>query len=216
MTPKQRKKLRAQKIQALQKGKELANKEQRKENELKGTIDHLSRLLSSHHLLVSASQLLVDEIEEFMKLHRLTPKSFTPHFKALLDANTNYFKLMSKITPQERVIDWANDIEKFKIVYTNFLGYDAFGSGINVSVDVDSTEYRMHYLYNRMRVHINGRSFKMKELQQIAREVKAPYYSKAIPALRQLGIIQPDGNLFRFKDDIITMQHIDQIIKLSI
>lgn len=105
-----------------------------------GALDRVVKLMSANYLLVSHSAILVDEIEEILESHNLTPMKLKSASKKLMEASSDYFKEYSKLISQDQTVNWANDLVEFGEIFSEFTGISQEWEPATENVNIEEIE----------------------------------------------------------------------------
>lgn len=105
-----------------------------------GAIERVTKLMSAGYLLISHSAVLVDDIEDILKRHKLQSGKLKNLSKKLQNAYDEYFKEYSRMVSSEQVLNWAEDLTKFGEVFSRFTGIQSEWEPETEKVNIEEIE----------------------------------------------------------------------------
>ena len=105
-----------------------------------GAIERVTKLMSANYLLISHSVVIVDDIEDILKRHKLQSGKLKNLSKKLQNAYYEYFKEYSRMVSSEQVLDWAEDLTKFGEVFSRFTGIKSEWEPETEKVNIEEIE----------------------------------------------------------------------------
>lgn len=208
----QKPKQRAQAIRQMQLQKIEEKTELIEQMHQNGGMFRLAELLRSNHILMSAMQVIFDEIDEHLLRHGLHLKGFRRRFDNIIKANNEMFSLMSRVSDQDDTLRASRDIDVFMRIFSDFVGFNPFGIDlIEIELNQNKIMAQFHAItYNKIRLANLDTVFNLTELRKMAKDAKAPYYSRIIPQLRRSGYIETQGKQFKFAQKPIPIEFFEE------
>lgn len=105
-----------------------------------GAIDRVVKLMSANYLLISHSAVLIDEIQEILGSHRLTPSKLQGHSKRLTKTFDDFFSAYSKLISKEQTLNWAEDLTNFGEAFSEFAGIPEDWEPNTDNLDIEEIE----------------------------------------------------------------------------
>lgn len=193
---------------------ELAMKRKERVNEMmhNGEMLYFSNVHQSAHILMTALQMVFEELEAVLHRNDIHIDHFKTRFDRILTANDDFYELMNKLSDKNDTRVWSVQMDKFMHLFSSLIGFNPFGIDL-INIELTPETVMNQYMsieYNRLRLK-QPENFTLKSFKEQAREKKLPNIPAVVKELRAQGYIVSAGRQFTFVQKPIPIEFFENL-----